>query len=317
MLSPFRVSPSPQRLPATEGSANGAPTQGSSSTTEAQGRSLWQETWRRLQRNRLAMGSLWTLVGIIAFCLVVPLLSPFDAVEIASHGVAEAPSWRHWFGSDDLQRDQLTRVAVGGLVSLAVGLVATLVSLVIGVTYGAVAGYLGGRVADGMMRAVDVLYALPFTILVILMMTLFERNFLLLFVAIGLVEWLTMARIVYGQVRSLRQQEFIEAAVALGLPTWRIIARHLLPNVLGVVVVYATLTVPSVILLESFLSFLGLGVPPPTPSWGGLIKQGADNLTIYPHLLIIPAVFFSTTLFCLNFLGDGLRDALDPKSSRD
>lgn len=281
------------------------------------GRSLWQEALRRLQQNRAAVVSFWILVGIIAFCLIAPLLSPYDVAEEASARVAEGPSWRHWFGSDDLKRDQLTRVAVGGQVSLAVGIAATLVALVIGVTYGAVAAYLGGKTGAVMMRVVDVLYGLPLTILVILLMTMFGRNFLLLFAAIGLVEWLTMARIVYGQVRSLKTQEFVEAAVALGLPTSTIVWRHLLPNVLGVVAVYATLTVPTVILLESFLSFLGLGVPPPTPSWGTLIKLGAENMTLFPHLLIIPAIFFSVTLFCLNFLGDGLRDALDPKSSRD
>ncbi|MGF1451653.1 MAG: ABC transporter permease [Opitutales bacterium] len=280
------------------------------------GTSLWQEALRRLRQNRAAVVSFWILVGIVAFCLIAPVLSPYDTVEAAG-GIAEGPSWSNWFGTDDQERDLLTRVAVGGRISLAVGLVATLVALFIGVTYGALAGYLGGATSSVMMRIVDVLYALPFTILVILLMTMFERNFLLLFAAIGAVEWLTMARIVYGQVRSLKQQEFVEAAVALGLPLHLIVWRHLLPNVLGVVVVYATLTVPAVMLLESFLSFLGLGVPPPMPSWGDLIKNGAENMTLYPHLLVIPALFFSVTLFCLNFLGDGLRDALDPKAGRD
>lgn len=275
---------------------------------------------RRLRQNHLAVASFWILLAIVLFCLLAPLFSPYSysyQPQGADAAISSPPSAQHWMGTDDLGRDQLTRVAVGGQVSLMVGVVATLVSLVIGVTYGATAAYLGGKRADAMMRLVDILYSLPFTILVILLMTVFERNFLLLFVAIGMVEWLTMARIVYGQVNSLKRQEFIEAATALGLHPAVILFKHLLPNVLGVVVVYATLTVPSVMLLESFLSFLGLGVQPPTPSWGTLIKLGADNMTLYPHMLLIPAAFFSVTLFCLNFLGDGLRDALDPKSSRD
>jgi oligopeptide transport system permease protein len=198
-----------------------------------------------------------------------------------------------------------------------VGLCATVVSLTIGVLYGAVSGFVGGKLDALMMRIVDILYALPFTIFVILLMVFFGRNIILLFVAIGAVEWLTMARIVRGQVASLRKQEFIEAAVALGLRRRRIILRHMIPNVLGPVLVYTTLTIPSVMLLEAFLSFLGLGVQPPMSSWGLLLKEGAEMMEEAPWLLVYPGILFSLTLFSLNFLGDGLRDALDPRASKD
>lgn len=223
----------------------------------------------------------------------------------------------HLFGTDPLGRDLLTRVLVGGRISLAVGLAATLVSLVIGVIWGATAGFVGGKIDNLMMRIVDILYALPFTVIVILLMVMFGRNFILLFVAIGAVEWLTMARIVRGQIISLKHQEFVEAAVSLGLGGPRILFRHLIPNVATSIIIYATLTVPNVMLLEAVLSFLGLGVPPPMSSWGVLIDEGARSIETSPWLLWIPAAFFSLTLFSLNFLGDGLRDALDPKSAKD
>lgn len=281
------------------------------------GTSLWRDAWLRLRKNRLALASFWILAFMVIFCFVGPFFTSQDYRSNDLDQTLLSPGTEHLFGTDDLGRDQLVRVMVGGRVSLGVGIIATAVSLLIGVTYGATAAYIGGKADAVMMRLVDVLYALPFTIFVILLMTLFERSIVLLFVVIGAVEWLTMARIVRGQVLSIKEQEFVEAAVSLGYSTPRIIARHIIPNVLGVVVVYATLTVPSVMLLESFLSFLGLGVQPPMPSWGSLIKLGADNIQLYPYLLIIPALFFSLTLFSLNFLGDGLRDALDPKSSKD
>jgi len=301
------ISPSEKRLPATKIELDQIES----------GTSLWQDAWIRLKKNRLALLSFWILVFMGAFCFIGPFLTPYDYRSNNLEKTLLTPTAEHWFGTDDLGRDQLTRVMVGGRVSLGVGIIATSVSLLIGVAYGATAAYVGGKVDSAMMRFVDVLYALPFTIFVILLMTIFERSIVLLFVVIGAVEWLTMARIVRGQVLSLKEQEFVEAAVSLGYSTRRIIFRHIIPNVLGVVVVYATLTVPAVMLLESFLSFLGLGVQPPMPSWGSLIKLGADNIQLYPHLLIIPAFFFSLTLFSLNFLGDGLRDALDPKSSKD
>lgn len=303
----IKLSPAPGKLPNVEVDLD----------SMESGTSLWKDAWFRLRKNRLALISFWVLAGMGLFCFIGPLLTGGDYRNQELDRTLLSPGPGNWFGTDDLGRDQLTRVMVGGQVSLGVGIIATSVSLLIGVTYGATAAYLGGKVDSVMMRLVDVLYALPFTIFVILLMTIFERSIVLLFVVIGAVEWLTMARIVRGQVMSLKRQEFVEAAVSLGHTSSRIILRHIIPNVLGVVVVYATLTVPAVMLLESFLSFLGLGVQPPMPSWGSLIKLGADNIQQYPHLLVIPALFFSTTLFCLNFLGDGLRDALDPKSSKD
>jgi oligopeptide transport system permease protein len=227
------------------------------------------------------------------------------------------PNRAHWLGTDPLGRDLLARLLYGGRVSLMVGLLATAVSLVIGVIYGAVSGFAGGKVDMALMRGVDILYALPFTIFVILLMVFFGQNIVLLFVAIGAVEWLTMARIVRGQVMAIKQQEFVEAARALGLRRRRILFRHILPNLLGPIIVYATLTVPEVMLLEAFLSFLGLGVQPPHSSWGVLIKEGAEVMEEYPWLLTYPGVVMALTLFSLNFLGDGLRDALDVRGSKD
>lgn len=282
-----------------------------------QGSSLWSDAWGRLRKNRLALGSLVIFILICLFCIVGPWLSTYDSQTQNLFGGATAPSSEHWFGTDTLGRDLMVRVMEGGRISLMVGLVATGVSLMIGVIYGATAGYAGGKVDAAMMRFVDLLYALPFTIFVILLMVAFGRSLWLMFIAIGCVEWLTMARIVRAGVIGLKKQEFVEAAVSLGLSNRRIILRHLIPNVLGPVIVIATLTVPAVMLLEAFLSFLGLGVQPPNASWGVLINEGQQNMEIFAWLLIFPAFFFALTLFALNFLGDGLRDALDPKSAGD
>ncbi len=223
----------------------------------------------------------------------------------------------HLLGTDELGRDLFTRILYGGRISLMVGLCATAVSLTIGVLFGAVAGFFGGRLDDLMMRFVDILYALPFTIFVILLTVIFDRNIWNLFLAIGAVEWLTMSRIVRGQVLSLRKQEFVEAAIALGIPQWRIVLRHIIPNCLGPVIVYTTLTIPVVMLLEAFLSFLGLGVQPPMSSWGLLIRDGSKVLEEFPWLMLFPGMILALTLFSLNFLGDGLRDALDVRVSKD
>jgi oligopeptide transport system permease protein len=281
------------------------------------GTSPWRDAWHRLAKNRLAVASGAFLVALVLACFVGPFLGVqhYEAQDLALS--AAPPGAKHWFGTDILGRDIFSRVLFGGRISLLVGAMATGVSLLIGVLYGAVAGYFGGKLDSVMMRTVDILYALPFTVFVILLMVLFGRNIFLLFFVIGCVEWLTMARIVRGQVQALRQQEFIEAARALGLRKRRIIVRHMIPNVMGVVVVYATLTVPGVIMLESFLSFLGFGVQPPMSSWGTLINEGAHSMEEYPWLLFFPALFFSATLFSLNFLGDGLRDALDVRASKD
>ena len=281
------------------------------------GHSPWDDAWHRLRKNRLAVGGGTLLLVLMAACLFGPLFSHFSYQDQDLALGASAPSREHWLGTDTLGRDQLVRILYGGRISLGVGLCATLVALTIGVSYGAVAGYAGGKLDGVMMRLVDILYALPFTIFVILLMVFFGRNIVLLFAAIGAVEWLTMARIVRGQVQSLKKMEFIEAARSLGLGTPRILFRHLLPNVLGPVIVYTTLTIPAVMLLEAFLSFLGLGVQPPMSSWGTLIKDGAEKMEEYPWLLLYPGALFSLTLFSLNFLGDGLRDALDVRSAKD
>jgi len=293
-----------------------------------EGTSLWKDAWNRLRKNHLAVVGGALIATFAAICTIGPwLISSTYQGQDLSLGAAP-PSAEHWLGTDVLGRDMFARILYGGRISLAVGLCATFVSLTIGVAWGAVAGFFGGKVDAVMMRAVDILYALPFTIFVILLMVFSDAiakqyqlgatwNLMILFAAIGAVEWLTMARIVRGQIMALRRQEFIEAAFSLGLRKRRIIMRHMIPNALGPVIVYTTLTIPAVMLLEAFLSFLGLGVQPPMSSWGSLIKEGADKMEEFPWLLIFPGTIFSLTLFSLNFLGDGLRDALDVRASKD
>ena len=282
----------------------------------AQGHSLWQDAWTRLSCNKAAVSGLIILILMILLAVCADWISPYSyAAQDLALG-ATPPSAAHWLGTDTLGRDQLTRLLYGGRVSLMVGFLATAVALLIGTSWGLIAGYFGGKIDSLMMRIVDILYAMPFTIFIILLMVIFGQNIYLLFLAIGAVEWLTMARIVRGQVLTLRHQDFIYAAISMGLPSSLVIRRHILPNVLGPIIVYTTLTIPNVILLESFLSFLGLGIQPPQSSWGSLISTGVDNMEEYPWLLIFPGCALSLALFSLNFLGDGLRDALDPRTSK-
>jgi oligopeptide transport system permease protein len=281
------------------------------------GNSLWHDAWLRLRKNKLAVFGMCALAIITVLCVAGPWISPYGYEQQDLSNTFAPPGAKHWLGTDQLGRDLLVRLLYGGRVSLGVGLAATFVALTIGVVYGAVAGFFGGKLDAFMMRAVDIVYSLPFPIFVILLMVFFGRNIILLFVAIGAVEWLTMARIVRSQVMSIKKMEFIEAARSLGFGGPRIIFRHILPNILGPIIVYTTLTIPAVMLLEAFLSFLGLGVQPPMSSWGVLIKDGAEKMEEYPWLLQFPAALFSLTLFSLNFLGDGLRDALDVRSSKD
>jgi oligopeptide transport system permease protein len=276
--------------------------------------------WRRLRRNRPAVAGAALLIVITLLCTLVPALLGLDAHTTNPAGRHQPPSAEHWFGTDGLGRDYAARVLIGGRTSLLVGFSATLAAVLVGVLYGALAGYHGGKTDEIMMRFVDFLYGVPYMFLVILIMLMFSETArgepLPVFLALGLVQWLTMARIVRGQVLTLRDREFVLAARLLGAGDLRIIARHILPNVMGVVVVYATLTVPAVIILESFLSFLGLGV---ALSWGELVAEAVgvvNPIESYWWLLLWPSLFLAATLFSLNFLGDGLRDALDPKARR-
>lgn len=281
------------------------------------GHSLWQDAWHRLRQNKMAVAGAVFLAVLALACFLTPLIAPgsYEKTNLALQ--ATPPSLKHLLGTDQLGRDMLSRVLYGGCISLTVGLSSTLVSVIIGVLYGAISGYAGGRLDMVLMRIVDIAYSLPFVVFVILILVVFGQHIILLFMAIGAVSWLDMARIIRGQIMSLKKQEFVEAARALGLRSGRIILRHMIPNVLGTVAIYATLIVPSVMLLEAFLSFLGLGVQAPMSSWGTLINDGARNMEEFPWLLIFPGLCFSLTLFSLNFLGDGLRDALDVRASKD
>ncbi|MDO8379363.1 ABC transporter permease [Phenylobacterium sp.] len=282
--------------------------------TAVRGRSLWDDARRRLLRNGGAVGGMVMLALLVLVAVIGPHVVPFAYDQINKNDVWAAPlTGGHLLGADSLGRDLLARLLMGLRVSLAIGLIATLVSLVIGVAWGAVAGFVGGVVDEVMMRIVDVLYSLPFIFFVILLMVTFGSNIILIFIAIGAVEWLTMSRIVRGQTLSLKHKEFVEAARAAGLTQGAIIAKHIVPNLLGPVVVYVTLTIPAVILAESFLSFLGLGVQPPMASLGTLIAGGAQDMELAWWLLVFPSLTMVVTLMSFNFIGDGLRDAIDPK----
>jgi oligopeptide transport system permease protein len=319
---------------------NDTPTRPDAPDTVEKGESLWVGAWYRLRKNKMALAGGVFILLLAGLSFIGPFFLEGDYyTNTVLEDKLTAPDAEYTLGTDHLGRDQLGRIIKGGQISLLVGLVATFVSLTIGIGYGTISGYFGGKIDGVMMRIVDILYSLPFVIFVILLMVFAKDlgdsidewfrargsefsisgqwNMLLLFVAIGAVEWLTMARIVRGQVMSLRRQEFIEACISLGLPTHRILFRHMVPNILGPVIVYTTLTIPAVMLLEAFLSFLGLGVQPPTPSWGLLIKDGADRMREAWWMLVFPGALFAITLFSFNFVGDGLRDALDPKTSKD
>lgn len=308
------------------------------------GTSLWKDAWQRLLKNKLAVFGLVVMVIMVIAVIIGPAILrlamgldpyyiPADAELIKSF----PPSLQHPMGTDDAGRDLLARVLQGGRISLMVGVISTIVSLIVGVSYGATAGYLGGKIDNVMMRIVDIIYAIPYILIVIVLLSVFGgqntpgwieslantfgggaglSQIFLLFFALGLVSWLTMARVVRGQVLSLKNQEFVLAAKATGVSTFNIIFRHLVPNTLGPVIIYATLTVPSVMLTEAFLSFLGLGVQAPYASWGSLSADGIKNIAIFPWQLIFPGVTMALTLFSLNFLGDGLRDALDPQTRK-
>jgi len=282
---------------------------------EQKSQSLWSDAFDRLKKNKLAVISGFILIALIVLAILAPWIAPhsysYQNLELGAVG----PSSTYWLGTDTLGRDQFSRILYGARVSLLVGFVATAVALVIGVSWGIVAGFFGGKIDSIMMRIVDILYGLPFIIFIVLLMVIFGRNIWLLFLAIGAVEWLTMARIVRGQVLTLKNQEFVLSAQAMGVRNLSLFFRHILPNILGTIAVYATLTIPQVMLLEAFLSFLGLGVQPPMSSWGTLIRYGVESMEEHPWMLIFPGLIFTITLFCLNFFGDGLRDAIDPRSS--
>lgn len=282
---------------------------------QVKGRSLWQDAAHRFFKNKAAVISLIIIFVITLFVIFAPYLSQFAYDDTDWGMMTSSPDFLsgHYFGTDSSGRDLLVRIAIGGRISLMVGLAGAVIAVLVGTLYGATAGYLGGKIDALLMRILEILYSFPFMFFVILLVTFFGQNIFLIFIAIGMVSWLDMARIVRGQTLSLKNKEFIEAAIVCGVSSRQIVWRHIVPNVLGVVVVYASLLVPGMILFESFLSFLGLGTQEPLSSWGALLNDGAKSMEVAWWLLVIPAVFLSITLFCFNFIGDGLRDALDPK----
>lgn len=282
-------------------------------------RSLFQDAYKRFKQDKVAVISLM-VVGTIVLCsYIVPLVfyDPSYFSQISLYDTSQAPSVAHWFGTDQLGRDIFVRVLVGGQTSIEIALVATVVSVTIGTLYGAVAGFVGGRIDGLMMRFVDGLYALPFLFFAILLVTLFGRNFILVFIALGIVSWLDIARVVRGQTIALKNKEFVEAARVSGLSSFEIIRKHILRNLMGIVAVYITLTIPTVLMLSAFLGFLGLGVQPPMTGWGEMISDGASFISMgFWWMLVFPSLFLTVSLLTLNFIGNAMRHALDPKSKR-
>jgi oligopeptide transport system permease protein len=292
--------------------------------------SLWADAWRRLRKNRMALICGWTFLAVCAFCFVgPPIIEWTRGIDPTTPNVdlgPAPPSWTHWFGTDALGRDLLVRTMIGGRIAIGVGMLATMVAIVVGVSWGAIAAYAGGKTDEVMMRIVDILYGFPRVVFIIVISSALSgvealaspmRQLFLLFALIGAISWLNMARIVRGQVLSLRNLDFVDAARAIGAPGRRIVFKHIVPNTLGLVIVYATLSIPGVMLTEAFLSFLGIGVQAPLASWGTLVTEGATQIAVYPWTLIAPGLVMSITIFSLNFLGDGLRDALDPQMRKD
>mgnify|MGYP000546875109 CR=1 FL=1 len=287
---------------------------------EIKGRSLWQAAWLRFKQNKAAMNSIYVLSFIVLCLIVGPMVSPFSHDEIDWAVISDPyelgkPSIDsgHYFGTDDLGQDLFARTMQGGRLSILVGFMGAFVAVIIGSLWGSVSGFVGGALDNVMMRIIEILDSVPFMFMVILFVTLFGNNIYLIFIVIGMVSWLGIARVVRGVTFSLKNREFIEAAHSIGVSRWKIVLRHIIPNVLGIVMVYASLMVPGFIIFESFLSFLGLGVQPPDTSWGVLISSGAKTIDVAIWQLAFPSLFLVTTLFCFNFIGDGLRDALDPK----
>lgn len=279
----------------------------------AAGLGFWADVWRRLRKNRAAMVGLWITIFLIIAAIFGPFLSPYRYSDQDFDRLFEGPNRAHWFGTDELGRDVLTRVLYGARISLSIGFVASFFNVAIGVTYGAISGYAGGRVDNLMMRIVDVIYGVPLLLWVILLMVVFKPGLTNIYIALGTVYWLTMARLVRGQVLSLREREFVEAARALGVSTPRILLRHIIPNTMGPIVVTMTLSVPQAIFVEAFLSYIGLGVQAPMASWGSLASDATEVLRVAPHLVFFPGMAIVITMLAFNFLGDGLRDALDPR----
>ncbi len=295
--------------------------------TAVPARSPWLEAWLRMRRNRVAVICGILVIGVVVFSILGPILVKaiwgytYDSRDMA-HG-SKGPSLRHWFGTDMLGRDLMVRVMYGGKIALGIGIVATAIATVIGVVLGGIAGYVGGAIDNAIMRVVDVLYSLPLIVIIIGIQSALSERFkdpdqrlTLMFVLIGCLSWMTIARIVRGQVLSLKNREFVEAARAVGATPRRILFKHLIPNTLGPVIVYATASIPGIMLTEAFLSFLGLGVQPPRSSWGVLISDGAKQQLSFPWMLVFPGVILAITILALNFLGDGLRDALDPQTRK-